>query len=190
MSSSQIRLLGISGSLRRESFSTAILKTLAESAVVQAQIEIGNIRALPHYNQDLDTENAPASVVELRKALAESDGLVLLSPEYNHGVPGVLKNAIDWLSRPAYKSALIGKPTLIISSSPAFTGGVRAQPQLRETLISAMARPVIGNEVVIAAAHTKITNGRLTDKASIDFALRALGQLVDDIRAGTAAKAA
>jgi chromate reductase len=173
-----VRLLGLSGSLRKESFATAILKTLAEKIEPQALMIVGDIGALPHYNQDLDGDVPPPAVAAMRAMLADSHGLVIASPEYNHGMPGVLKNAIDWLSSPPLTSALIGKHTLIITSSPAFTGGVRAQAQLRESLIAAQARPLITGEVVIPAAHTKIVDGRLTHQDSLDFALKALTQLV------------
>ncbi|MGB9153798.1 MAG: NAD(P)H-dependent oxidoreductase, partial [Alphaproteobacteria bacterium] len=107
---------------------------------------------------------------------------VIVSPEYNHGMPGVLKNAIDWLSSPPSTAALIGKHALIITASPAFTGGVRAQAHLRESLISAQARPIITGEVVIPTAHAKIVDGRLTHQESLDFALKALQQLVTEAR--------
>ena len=178
-----VRLLGLSGSLRKESFSTAILATLAETVAAEAQITFGDIGALPHYNQDNDGDASPPSVVEMRKALAESHGLLIVTSEYNHSIPGVLKNAIDWLSRPAFKSVLAGKPTLFITSSPAFTGGVRAQAHLREALASAFARLIITEEVVIASVHTKITNGRLTDAASLEHSVRALKLLIAEAHA-------
>jgi chromate reductase len=185
-----VRLLGLSGSLRKESYSTAILKTLAESVAAQAQISLGDIGSLPHYNQDQDGDNSPASVVAMRKSLGESQGLIIVSPEYNYSMPGVVKNAIDWLSRPAFKSALVGKPFLIITSSPAFTGGVRAQAQLREALMAAMARPVVIGEIVIATVHTKITNGKLTDPTTLDFALKGVHHLIAEAQARPTAQAA
>jgi chromate reductase len=185
-----VKLFGLSGSLRKESYSTAILKTLAEAVSAEATVTFGDIGSLPHYNQDDDGDHPPEPVAAMRRNVSESAGLVIVSPEYNHGVPGVLKNTIDWLSRPASKSALVGKPVLIVTSSPAFTGGVRSQAQLRESLISAMARPLIANEVVIASVHGKILNGRLKDQASIDFAMKALRQLIEEARAHPAAQAA
>ena len=90
-----------------------------------------------------------------KKIIAESDGVLIATPEYNHGVPGVLKNALDWASRPVFESCFRHKPVSIISSSLAFTGGVRAQYQLRETLISMQAHLVMGPEVVVGGVHTK-----------------------------------
>ena len=180
--SNPVRLLGLSGSLRKESYATAILKTLAETVAARAHVTLGDIGALPHYNQDHDGDAPPAAVATMRAALADSHGLVIVSPEYNHGMPGVLKNAIDWLSSPPLTSPLIGKPVLFITASPAFTGGVRAQTHLREVLIAAQARPVATDEVIIASAHAKIADGRLTDQASLDYAVKALGQLIAEAR--------
>jgi len=181
--SSPVRLLGLSGSLRKESFSTAILSTLAAAMAAEAEIAFGDVGALPHYNQDNDGDASPPAVIEMRKALANSHGLLIVTSEFNHSIPGVLKNAIDWLSRPAFKSVLVGKPTLFITSSPAFTGGVRAQAHLREALVSAFARPIMTHEVVIGSVHTKITNGRLTDAASLDHSVKALKLLIAEAHA-------
>lgn len=181
MSRSPYRLLGISGSLRRGSFSTAILETLAEAVAAKAVTGYADIGALPHYDQDQDGAASPAAVVTLRRQIAEADGLVVVSPEFNHGVPGVLKNAIDWASRPAFTSSLRGKPVLIVTSSPAFTGGVRAQAQLRETFIAALSRPIIGPDIVIGQVKDKIVDGRLADRAAIDFAVAQFEALFAEI---------
>jgi hypothetical protein len=101
------------------------------------------------------------------------------TPEYNHGIPGLLKNALDWASRPHGQSVLIGKPTVIISSSPAFTGGVRAQSQLHETLLSvrAVIVPGPGPQIVIGGVAHKVSDGRLVDQPSLSFALAAIDRL-------------
>jgi len=186
---SSIKLFGLSGSLRKESNSTAILKTLAEKIAPEALLEIGDIGSIPLYNQDLEAD-VPSAVVKMRQQVAESGGVLFVTPEYNYGMSGVIKNAVDWLSRPAGKSCLIGKPFLIISSSPAATGGVRAQAQLRESVMACSARPVVSGEIVMTAVHTKIAEGRLTDQASIDFALKALNKLIADAKTTSTAKAA
>jgi chromate reductase len=175
------RLLGISGSLRHDAFSTVILKTLADEVAAFATTDVADIGSLPHYDQDLDTADAPTAVVRLRRQIAEADGLVVVSSEFNHGIPGVLKNALDWASRPAFASPLKGKPVLIVTSSPAFTGGVRAQAQLRETFAATLSRPIATAEVVIGQVHTKIADGRLVDRPSIDFALKAFDGLFEEI---------
>ncbi|MDR3494044.1 MAG: NAD(P)H-dependent oxidoreductase [Ancalomicrobiaceae bacterium] len=174
-------LVGISGSLRRDSYSTAILRTLAEAIAEQATTVIADIGSIPHYNADLDTDDAPAPVRLLKQQIARADGLIVVSAEFNHGIPGVLKNAIDWASRPVFKSPLRDKPVLIVTESPAFTGGVRAQYQLRETLVSTLARPVPTPEIVIGAVQTKVAGGRLTDRAAIDFAVAAIDVLFHEI---------
>jgi chromate reductase, NAD(P)H dehydrogenase (quinone) len=181
MSSSPYRLLGVSGSLRTEAFSTAILETLSEAVVPKAITTIADIGSLPHYNQDLDGASAPDVVVDFKTQVMNADGLVIVSSEFNHGVPGILKNAIDWASRPGFRSPLKGKPILIITSSVAFTGGVRAQYQLREAFASTLSRVTLTPEVVIGAVHEKIVAGALADRAAIDYALVAYEALFNEI---------
>ena len=171
-------LLGISGSLRRDSFSTAILRTLREELSPGVDLVLHSLDEVPLYNQDLDTETPPPGVRRLRAAIAESDGLVIVSPEFNYGVPGILKNALDWASRPYGTSALIGKPVLTMTASPAFTGGVRAQAQLNETLLATQSRLVIRPQTVIGSVHEKILDGRLIDPPSLQFALQAISGLL------------
>lgn len=142
-----------------------------------ATLEIADIR-LPLYNQDADHENADASVQTLRRVIAEADGLVITTPEYNHGMPGVLKNALDWASRPSGKSCLQDKPTLIITNSPGYTGGVRAQAQLNETLLSVSAVIVPGRQVVIGNVAAKIVDDVFVDKENIVFAMQAVKRLI------------
>jgi chromate reductase len=108
--------------------------------------------------------------------------LVLASPEYNYGVSGVLKNALDWASRPGYQSVLRDKPVLIMTSSPGMVGGVRAQGQLRQTLGATLSRVIAVPEVVISQVQTKIQDGRLTDAASLEFILEAFKVLLTEIR--------
>lgn len=178
------RLLGISGSLRTGAFSTAILEALAVAAAPDAVFDDADIGAVPHFNQDLYVEPLPPGVARLRHQIAAADGLVIASSEYNHGIPGVLKNALDWASRPHNGSPLKGKAVLIVTSSPAFTGGVRAQYQIRETVISALARPVATPEIVIGEVHTKMIDGRFADAAAIAFARAALATMFDEIASG------
>ncbi len=177
------RLLAISGSLRKQAFSKAILDALAEANAAQAEFDHADIGALPHFDQDLYVEPLPAAVARLRDQIGAADGLVIATPEYNHGVPGVLKNALDWVSRPHNGSILKNKPVLIITSSPASTGGVRAQYQLRETLVSALARPVNTPEIVIGLVASKMVDGRFTDAATIEFARAGFGAMFEQISA-------
>lgn len=117
------RLLGISGSLRAQAHSTAVLRALMAACAPGAALDYADIGALPHFNQDLYADPLPEAVTRLRDQVAAADGVVIASPEYNHGVPGVLKNALDWASRPHNGSPLKDKPVLIVTSSAAFTGG-------------------------------------------------------------------
>lgn len=181
------RLLFISGSLRANAYSTAVLEALARSIEAQAEVTYADIGALPHFNQDLYVEPLPGSVVELRDGIAAADGIVIASPEYNHGIPGVLKNAIDWASRPHNGSPLKAKPVLIVTSSHAFTGGVRAQYQIREALVSALARPVIMPEIVIGMVNAKMVDGRFDDPSVIAFAMNGFTAMFDEIARSTRA---
>lgn len=178
---SAIRLAAISGSLRSGSANTAVLRTVQDHLPGKVEMSILPIDRVPLYNQDLDGPHAPAEVVAFKAAIDAADALVVCSPEYNFGVPGVLKNALDWASRPAFASPLKNKHVLIMSCSPAFTGGVRAQAQLRETFAGALSRVLARPPVVIAAVHTKIQDGRLVDDANLKFVLEAVGDLVEEV---------
>lgn len=179
--SERYRLLGISGSLRAHSFSTAVLEALVEASASHATYEFADVGALPHFNQDLYVDSLPVAVGDFRRQVANADGILISSSEYNHGIPGVLKNALDWASRPHNGSPLKGKPILIVTSSPASTGGVRAQYQIRETLVSALARPVATPEIVVGLVSSKMVGGRFHDPATIDFALSGLATMFEEI---------
>lgn len=176
------RILGISGSLRKESFSTAILRTAGKVIAEEADFGLLPLGDVPLYNQDLDTGTPPDAVADLRRRIAAADGLVIATPEYNYGMPGVLKNALDWASRPYGQSKLTGKPVLTLSSSPAFTGGVRAQAQLNETLLSNAALLVLRPQIVVGLVMQKISNGELVDEQSVEFLRAGLNDLLRDIR--------
>jgi len=107
----------------------------------------------------------------------------MISPEYNHGMSGVLTNALDWVSRPHGMSVLKGKPVLTMTASRAFTGGVRAHQQMNETLASIPARPVFRRQIVIGGVHEKVHDGRLVDQATLSFALAGVDDLITEIRA-------
>ena len=182
MTSTKPHILAILGSLRRHSNSRAVLRGLQEVVSDRARIEVFSLEAVPLYNADLDGEQKPPAVAELKEAIGKCDGLVLVSPEYNYGVSGVLKNALDWASRPGYQSVLKDKPTLIVTNSPGLVGGVRAQGQLRQTLAATLSRVIAVPEVVISQVHTKIQDGRLTDAVSLKFMLEAFEALLTEIR--------
>jgi chromate reductase len=174
-------LLGISGSLRKASHCTAILKNIVDAAESRATLEIFPLDAVPLYNEDLDNESPPESVTALRQAIERAAGLVIVTPEYNYGMSGVLKNALDWASRPYGKSKLKGKAVLTLSASPAFTGGVRAQAQLNETLLSNAALLVLRPQIVIGMVHEKIRDGRVVDQETARFISEGLNDLLRDI---------
>src|ERR1700678_276287 len=174
-----VRVVGISGSLRRASFSTSLLKVLAEKAAPAIDIHVVTLEDIPLYNEDLDRNPEIPAVAAFKKIIAESDGVLIATPEYNHGVPGVLKNALDWASRPLFHSCFKDKPVSIISSSKAFTGGVRAQYQLRETLISMHAHLVMGPEVVVGGVHQHFEDESYADEAGLVFMLSSLNRLKD-----------
>ena len=175
----QFRLLGLSGSLRRTSNSTAVLRGLQDALGFRAALDIFLLHAIPLYNEDDDAEHAPESVRALRSAIEVSDAVIMISPEYNHGMSGVL-----WASRPYGRSVLKSKPVLTMTASPAFTGGVRAQQQMNETLASIPARHVLRPQIVIGGVHEKVRDGRLVDEAALRFALAGVDDLLDEIRAG------
>lgn len=183
-------LLGLSGSLRENSYSTGILTTLQAMLPADVKLTIHSLSDVPLYNQDLDGAELPKEVAALRDAISAADGLVIVTPEFNYGMPGVLKNALDWASRPYGTSSLIGKPVITMSASPAFTGGVRAQGQLHETLLATQSVILPRPQTVIGEVHKKFEDGRLVDQASLDFALAAIADLQGFLRRGSARLAA
>ncbi|MFJ2363500.1 NADPH-dependent FMN reductase [Pseudomonas sp. NPDC087697] len=175
------QLLGISGSLRSQSTNTAVLKTLSNRLGDQAQMSLFALSDIPPYNADLEADTLPESVAALKEAIAHADGLIICSPEYNYGISGVLKNALDWASRPGFNSPLKNKPVLIMTSSPGVLGGVRAQSQLRETLSATLSRVISCPQIVIPGINQKIQDGRFVDEATIEFMLAAVDHLIVEI---------
>ena len=178
LSSRPLRVLAISGSLRAAPFSTAILRALSRERFPDASIALKTLETIPPHNEDLDYEPALAPIANMRVEVRDSDGVVFATPEYNHGIPGVLKNALDWASRPAFASCFRNKPVLIITSASGGTGGARAQYQLRETLVSMLARIVPGREVFLAGVEGRVRNEAFTDADT----LRVLTKGIDALR--------
>lgn len=182
------RLIGMSGSLRAGSYSNAVLETLRERFAGVADLTIWDLAPIPAYNQDFEGDKRPAPVKELLAAIDAADGLVLCAPEFNHSIPGVLKNALDWASRPAFTSVMAYKPVAIMTTSQGPLGGARCLEHMRVALDSMLARVVLAREVVIAACADKVRNGRLVDETSLGFACGAMEALMREIRLWRAAE--
>jgi chromate reductase, NAD(P)H dehydrogenase (quinone) len=176
-----IRLIGMSGSLRTGSYSVAVLHTLRERFADRADLHIYDLAPIPLYNQDFEGERRPPVVKKMIADIAAADGLVLCAPEYNHSVPGVLKNAIDWASRPAFQSVLAYKPVAVMATSRGPLGGARCLEHLRVALDSCLARIALAREVIITGCETKIQDGRLVDETSLGFACGAIEALLREI---------
>jgi len=176
------RLIAMSGSLRAGSYSNAVLETLREEFAGRAELRLWDLAPIPAYNQDFEGDKRPAAVRELLAAIAAADGLVLCAPEFNHSIPGVLKNALDWVSRPAFASVMAYKPVAIMATSRGLLGGARCLEHLRVTLASMLARVVLAREVIITATADKIRDGRLADETSLGFACGAVEALLHEIR--------
>jgi chromate reductase len=175
------RLVGMSGSLRTGSYSNAVLETLREKFAGRAELQIYDLSPIPLYNQDFEGEKRPAPVKALLQAIAESDGLVLCAPEFNHSIPGVLKNALDWASRPAFTSVMAHKPVAIMATSPGPQSGARCLEHMKVALDSMLARVVLARECIITSVAAKISDGRLVDKTSHDFACGVIEELLREI---------
>ncbi len=154
-----MKILGISGSLRRDSYNTALLRN------APLDLELWDeLKSIPPYDEDDDVEPAPPAVARMRAAVAGADAVLFATPEYNASVPGQLKNAIDWLSRPRATSALRNKPVAVVGASTGAFGAVWAQAELRKVLATAGAR-VIEGDVAVGHAHERFdANGVLTDE--------------------------
>jgi chromate reductase, NAD(P)H dehydrogenase (quinone) len=162
----KLRVLGISGSLRKGSFNTAVLRAAVSLAPEGMTIEIADIREIPLYDEDLRTQGVPASVVRFREAIASADALLIVTPEYNYSIPGVLKNAIDWASRPP-SQPFAGKPLAIMGASGGMSGTMRAQYHLRQVSVFLDMLPLNKPEVFVRSAKDLIdAEGNLTDAAT------------------------
>lgn len=176
-----VRLIGMSGSLRNGSNSNAVLATLRDIFAGRARLDLYDLAPIPSYNQDFEGEKRPPQVKAMLAAIAACDGLVLCAPEFNHSVPGVLKNALDWASRPAFASVLAKKPVAIMATSQGPLGGARCLEHMRVALDSMLARVTVAREVIITQAGQKVRDGRLVDETSLGFACAAIEALLREI---------
>ena len=172
-----MHVLAFSGSLRQASFNSGLIRAAAELAPQGVTIAMADIAAVPLYNGDQDGESKPAAVAQLAQQIRKADALLFATPEYNYSIPGVLKNAIDWLSR-VPGSIFAGKPAAIMGASMGGMGTSRSQYHLRQVLVYLDVHPLNKPEVFVSAAHQKCDeNGNLTDEKSREMVARQLQAL-------------
>ena len=178
-----VDVLALVGSLRAASLNRLLVDAAVDLAPSAMAIEAHpSLRAIPPYDEDLDTSSPPAAVTDLRSRIAAADGLLLATPEYNFSIPGVLKNALDWASS-ARPSVLAGKPVAVMGASVGLFGTVRAQRHLREVLFETESLVVGKPEVMVARAHTRFDeDGRLVDGPTAGFVAGLLEALLRTIR--------
>ena len=159
-----MNVLGFAGSLRAGSFNRQLLRAAQELAPAGMRITLFDLAPIPLYNGDVEAQGDPEAVAAFKAAIRQADALLIATPEYNFGVPGVLKNAIDWASRPPRGSVLQGKPAAIMGATPGTGGTARAQMQLRQAFVFTQTCAVVSPEVLVARAQEKFdASGRLTD---------------------------
>ena len=173
------RILGISGSLRRDSHNTSLLRAVAEVACSSVELELyDGLKEVPPYDEDDDVHPRAASVARLNAAIANADAVLFATPEYNTSIPGQLKNAVDWVSRPVATNVLRNKPVLVVGASIGAFGAAWAQAELRKVLAALGAR-VLDVELPVPHAHTRFEEGELTDeeiRAGLAAAVAALAE--------------
>ena len=174
----RVSILGFAGSLRKASYNRALLSAALELVPQDAALEIFDLEGIPPFNQDM--ENVPPErVKEFKSKVRSADAILIATPEYNYSVPGVLKNALDWASRPPKDNAFDSKPVALMGASTGMLGTVRAQYHLRQTFVILNAHPLNRPEVMVPFAQEKIDgNGRVTDQKTRDKIRELLESLV------------
>lgn len=185
-----MRILAISGSLRRDSHNSALLRAAADLLPDGVELEFSDtLRDIPPYDDDALAEPGPA-VERLREEVAAVDGVLVSTPEYNHSIPGQLKNALDWLSRPLAESPLRGKPAAVVGASTGMFGAVWAQAEARKVLTAIGAR-VVDTELPVPSADEQFDEaGKLTDEELEAQLVAVLGELVEAVQKREAVRAA
>lgn len=180
--SDTLQIAALCGSLRDASLNRAMLQAAADLAPDDVSVTIHRLHDIPPFNEETEAEGWPAPVQALRDAMAAADGLIIGSPEYNYSIPGVLKNAIDWLMRPAGKGPLFGKPVCLMGASQGAFGTLRCQLHLRE-VCHYNAMPVLPKpEILIMKAQDKFKDGQLTDDTTRDLISTAMDKFAGFIR--------
>ena len=185
-----LRVLGFAGSLRRGSYNRALLRAAVELQPPGMEIATHDLAGLPLYNADLDVDGGPGAVVEFKRAIQQADALLIATPEYNYGVPGVLKNAIDWASRatPDNLRVLNGKPAAIVGASSGNSGTARSQLQLRQAFVYTQTYALAVPEMLVARCRDKFdAEGWLSDEPTREMLRKLLVALADWTRRLTAA---
>lgn len=183
-----MKILAISGSLRRESHNTNLLRAAAELAGDGVEVELWNgLKTVPPYDGDDDVEPAPEPVARLRGAVAAADAVLIATPEYNSSVPGQLKNGLDWVSRPLATNPLRNKPAAVIGASTGMFGAVWAQAELRKVL-AAMGARVLDRHLPVGQAGTKLEDGRIVDPETRERLAGVLAELAAEVRESRAAR--
>jgi chromate reductase len=176
--SRQITVFGFAGSLRKGSYNRALLRVAAELLPEEAQLEIWDLAGIPPFNQDLENQ-MPEIIKGFKAKIKAADAILIATPEHNFSVPGVLKNAIDWASRPYGDNSFEGKPVAIMSASTGLLGGARAQYHLRQTFVFLDMHPVNKPEVIVTFARDKIDEqGNVTDETTRKIIKQLLESLV------------
>jgi chromate reductase len=173
-----VNILGFAGSLRKGSYNKALLRAAAELVPEDATLEIFDLEEIPPFNQDLESA-MPERVKEFKSKIRSADAILIVTPEHNYSIPGVLKNAIDWASRPYGDNSFEGKPVAIMSASTGMLGGARAQYHLRQVFVFLNMHPVNKPEVLVTFANQKFDqNDRLTDEKTKELTKNLLDTLV------------
>jgi len=176
----EVRVLGFAGSLRRDSYNRAALRAAGECLPRGMSLAVFDLAGIPLYNEDVEREGFPPDVAAFKERIRHADALLIVSPEYNYSIPGVLKNALDWASRPPGQSPLPGKPVAVMGASTGYFGTARSQYHLRQVFVGLNMRPVNSPEVFIPMAQDKFdARGRLTDGEVRERITRLLAALYD-----------
>ena len=178
MDKNKIKILGFAGSLRRGSYNKALLRAATDLAPGNMHLEIFGLDGITPFNQDIE-QDMPDKVKEFKMKIREADGILIATPEYNFSMPGVLKNAIDWASRPYGDNPFDGKPVAIMSASIGMLGGANAQFHLRQTCVFLNMYPINKPQVIVTFAQDKFdANGKLLDDNTKKFLAQLLENLV------------
>lgn len=179
----KIKVLGIAGSLRKGSYNRALLHTAQEAAPDEMEIHIFDLLDIPLYNADVESQGLPEPVSAFKQAIQNAHGLLIATPEYNYSIPGVLKNALDWASRPPGQSPLNNKPVALMGASMGMGGTIRSQSHLRQVFCFTESYVMIKPEIYVARAQDKFdSEGRLTDEKTREFLQKFLVAFVEWIR--------